>query len=367
MIALLGPHPDRIIAILSAMRLTPLRAISIIVTCLMVTAMVPERASAQLKDTLFLHDGQVLSGELKKYQFGKIEFDMDNVQIVNVKYTKIRTIRTHQHIYRVETSDRRIITGIIKPTEADGIIRIQSGDSTIFIPITQVTLISVFDQRFIKNLHGYVSAGYSYTRSSNIGRFNLDGQVNYNSKKTNTSISGNAAYTQANKELSRDRENLTVNSFYLLNPWWSLGLQLGYQRNLELGLQRRFQQALGVRYNIVYKSRFQMRALTGIAFNEEKNTDGLTQPIRLEIPFNVNMNFFKFQNPNISFNTSQTVYISLSQQGRIRYDGDTYVSWEMVKDFYLTLNFYHNYDSKPVIAGASNVDYGVVLGLKYTF
>ncbi len=345
------------------MRLTPLHRLAL----LALLAVLASLAQAQQKDTLFLHDGQVLSGELKKYQLGKIEFDMDNVQIVNVKYTKIRTIRTHQHIYRVETADRRIITGIIKPTEADGIIRIQSGDSTIFIPITQVTLISVFDNRWVKNLHGYVSAGYSYTRSSNIGRLNLDGVVNYNGKKISTAITGNAAYTHANKQFSRDRENLSANGFYILNPWWSLGAQASYQRNLELGLLRRYQESFGVRYNIVYQSRFQLRALTGLAINQEKNTEGVGLPVRYEIPFNLNMNFFKFNKPNINVSTSQTVYISLSQAGRVRYDGDTYVSWEMVKDLYLTLNFYHSYDSRPVAITANNFDYGLVLGLKFTF
>ncbi len=325
------------------------------------------RLSAQLKDTLFLHDGQVLSGELKKYQYGKIEFDMDNVQLVNVKYTKIRTIRTHQHIYRVETADRRIITGIIKPSVDDGIIRIQSGDSTIFIPINQVTLITAFDNRWFKNLHGFVSAGYSYTKSSNIGRFNLDGAVNYNSKKMSTSLSGNASYTQTQKIFSRDRENISTSSFYILNPWWSLGALLSYQRNLELGLQRRFQESFGYRYNIIYRNRFQLRALSGIAINQEKNTDGVGQPTRYEIPFNINLNFFKFEKPNISFTTSQTFYVSLSQKGRFRYDGDTRLSWEMIRDLSLSMNFYHNYDSKPVAINANTFDYGLVLGLKYTF
>ena len=349
------------------MRLTPLQALFRISMALLVAWLVSTPAQSQHKDTLFLHDGQILSGELKKYQYGKIEFDMDNVQIVNVKYTKVRTIRTHQHIYRVETADRRIITGIIKPSEDDGIIRIQSVDSTFFIPINHVTLITAFDDRWYMNLHGYVSAGYSYTKSSNIGRFNLDGTVNYNSRKTSTSVSGNAAYTQDRGTISRDRENLGTSSFYILNPWWSLGALFNYQRNLELGLQRRFQESVGVRYNIVYRNRFQMRALTGLAINQEKNTDGVSLPVRYEIPFNVNLNFFKFEKPNISFNTSQTVYISLSQQGRIRYDGDTYLSWEMIKDLSLTMNFYHSYDSKPVVIGAATFDYGLVFGLKYTF
>jgi hypothetical protein len=38
-----------------------------------------------------------------------------------------------------------------------------------------------------------------------------------------------------------------------------------------------------------------------------------------------------------------------------------------VKDLFLTLNFYHSYDSKPVANGASTFDYGTVIGLKYTF
>jgi hypothetical protein len=324
-------------------------------------------AMAQQKDTLFLHDGQILSGELKKYQYGKVEFDMDNVQLLNVKYNKISTIRTHQHSYRVETADRQIITGIIKPTKNDGIIRIQSADSTYFIPISMVTLITAFDPRWLKNLHGYVSAGYSYTKSSNIGRLNLDAAVNFNNRKLNTSLTGNAAYTTKNTNLSRDRENLSMSNFFILTPWWSLGAILTYQRNLELGLQRRFQESVGFKYNIIYRNRFQLRALSGISLSQEKNINSISLKPQWEIPLNLNMNFFKFEKPNISINTSQTVFLSLTQIGRVRYDGDTRISWEMIRDLSLTMNLYHSYDSKPVTATANNFDFGVVFGLKYTF
>jgi Protein of unknown function, DUF481 len=334
---------------------------------LLAASLISHSASAQLKDTLFLHDGQILSGEFKKFQYGKIEFDMDNVQIVNVKYNKIRTIRTHQHNYRVETADRRIITGVIKPAENDGIIRIQTKDSVILIPIDQATLITAFDPRWIKNIHGYVSAGYSYTKSSNIGRLNLDASANFNSRKFNSILSGNAAYTTEKKTLSRDRENISTSNFYILTPWWSLGAILSYQRNLELGLLRRYQESFGYRYNVIYRNRFQLRLLSGITINQERNINSESLKPVFEIPLNVNLNLFKFEKPNISITTSQTVFVGLTQKGRVRYDGDTRFSWEMIKDLSLTTSIYHSYDSKPVAAGANNFDFGIVFGLKYTF
>jgi hypothetical protein len=208
---------------------------------------------------------------------------------------------------------------------------------------------------------------YSFTRSSNIGRLNLDASLNYSNRKYDGALSANSVYTSQNKAISRDRENASFSNFYIMNPWWSLGAIFGYQRNLELGLLRRYQEAVGIRYNLLYENNIQIRMLSGLVINQEKNLRSIKLEPQYEIPLSVNLNFFKFEKPNISISTSQTVYVSLTRAGRVRYDGEARVSWEMIKDLSLNLNFYHSYDSKPVSISATNFDYGIVLGLKYAF
>lgn len=64
---------------------------------------------------------------------------------------------------------------------------------------------------------------------------------------------------------------------------------------------------------------------------------------------------------------AQTFYYSLSQTGRFRNDGKTTITWEIFKDFNLSLEPYNNYDSKPPVEGSDKFDYGIVFGIKYIF
>ena len=69
----------------------------------------------------------------------------------------------------------------------------------------------------------------------------------------------------------------------------------------------------------------------------------------------------------MQISTTQSMFFSLSEAGRVRYDGNTNFSWELVKDFSFTVNIYNNFDSKPPPGSESKFDYGIVMGLSYKF
>ena len=79
------------------------------------------------------------------------------------------------------------------------------------------------------------------------------------------------------------------------------------------------------------------------------------------------MNCFLLTKPSLTISIVQTGYFSITDQGRIRYDGDANLNWELISDFYLNLQFYHNYDRKSPETGEPNVDYGFVFGISYKF
>ena len=105
--------------------------------------------------------------------------------------------------------------------------------------------------------------------------------------------------------------------------------------------------------------------MSGIAFNQEKNTSGDESKLLIEVPVSLRFNLYQFSHPNIQITTSQTGYISLSQLGRIRFSGTSSFRVELVDDFYFNVNPYTNYDSKPPVEG-NKFDFGVTFGLSYT-
>jgi Protein of unknown function, DUF481 len=321
----------------------------------------------ELKDTIILNNGMVLSGDLKSLKSGRVEFDIDNIGIVKIKFDKIRQIKGLSHTYRIETSDRKIYYGNLRRGNEPGTIKIEMEDSSIMIPLKHVAFMTSFDNKTYRTISGYVSSGFNYARSSNSGFFNFDGKVKLQSRRTYSELSGNMFISQADTNWVRDRESLALNAYYVLNPWISIGGNLKYQRNYELGLARRFQEGVGLAVYLLKRNNFQIRALTGLVINQEKNTEGVEFPTQLEVPLNYYMEFFKFSDPNISITTSQTAYFNITDAGRIRWDGDIRLSWEIINDLALSIQFYHNYDNRPPSGNNRNWDYGTVIGLKYEF
>ncbi len=342
---------------------------SFLLFILLVCAMViPGRLWGQaLKDTIIMNDGTIISGDLKTLKSGKVEFDIDNIGLVKIKFDRIRMIKGLSHSYRIETSDRKIFYGQIRRGDKPGTIRIESADSATIVPLNHVSFITSFNNKTFRTVSGYMSSGFNYARSSNSGRFNFDGLLRFQSRRYTSEVQASMFLSQTDTNWVRDRESLTFSSFYVLNPWFSIGGNLKYQRNFELGLARRFQEGIGLMAMLLKKNNFQIRTLTGIVVNQEKSTEGITFPTQVEVPLNFYLEFFRFADPNISVSTNQTAYYSLTDAGRVRWDADTRFSWEIISDLELSLQFYHNYDSKPPSVNSRKWDYGVVTGLKYKF
>ena len=81
----------------------------------------------------------------------------------------------------------------------------------------------------------------------------------------------------------------------------------------------------------------------------------------------VNYNLYSFVSPNLTIAFVQSMYIGLTETDRMRLDGNIAFDYELIKDFYINLQFYHNYDSRSPATNEPNVDYGFVAGLRYKF
>ena len=185
-------------------------------------------------------------------------------------------------------------------------------------------------------------------------------------KKELITLDVSAIYTITDTSFSRDNENFYIKNNYYFTPTWFATVFLNYQRNLELGLQRRYQEGLGIGNKFVTTQYIYAWARTGFVFNQEKSTEKVTTGTLSEFYGQLEFNFFRFTKPKIDLLMSQSFYYSLSQD-RFRNDGSTNVNWEIIKNFKLSLEFYNNYDSKPPVEGNSKLDYGILFGVSYYF
>jgi len=212
-----------------------------------------------------------------------------------------------------------------------------------------------------------MSAGFDYTRSSGLGRLNFDGNLTYRSKKEEIIFSSSGIYTITDSSISRDREDVSIKNNYYFNPTWFGSILLKYQRNLELGLQRRFQEGIAGGNKFITSRHVYAWTRGGLVFNQEKNTGDTLSGTLTELFGQLEFNFFRFTKPELSINVTNAFYYSLSQSGRFRNDAQLDVNWEIIKDLKLIISAYSNFDSQPPSEESRQFDMGIVFSVGYSF
>ncbi len=168
--------------------------------------------------------------------------------------------------------------------------------------------------------------------------------------------------------MSREREDVNLQVLYDLTPIFFPAVTLAYERNMQLGLVRRFAQSAGMGAKLLVNPWIHARVVTGIVFNQERYVDGRTSSNLKEVPVTLFFNAFKFTSPSyISLSTTQSLFFGINQNGRTRLEGETRLAWEIISDFNVNITFYNSYDSRPSVAANGTSDYSMVFGVGYTF
>jgi hypothetical protein len=323
--------------------------------------------SQVIKDTISFRNGSIIIGEVKMIRLGVITFDPDDANDITVQLIKLKTISASNVIFRVETTSEHVYYGRMIPSTKTGYVNIITTTDTVEQVIEKISVLYPFKDVFLERFSGNAELGYTYTRSSNFGRVNFNLSANYVTRKDEISFGANGIYSVSDTAFSRDQEDVNFKYNYYLGPTWFLTAFISYQRNLELGISRRYQQGAGVGNKFITTQHIYGWLRTGVAINQQQSTDGVKSGTLTELFGQVQFNFFRFTIPKISFDFSQTFYYSLSQSDRIRNSGQTNLSWEVISDFDLNLGFYNNYDSKPPASAASTFDFGIIFGVSYKF
>lgn len=323
--------------------------------------------SQNIKDTIFFRNGSIIIGEIKMIRLGVVTFDPDDANDITVQLIKLKTISASGVIFRVETTADHVYYGRLIPSLKPGFVTIVQARDTLQQEIEKISVLYPFKDAFLERFSGNVGLGYTYTRSSNFGRINFDLSAKYVTRKDEISFGATGIYSMSDTTFTRDQEDVNFKYNYYLGPTWFLTAFISYQRNLELGISRRYQQGAGVGNKFITTQHIYGWLRTGVAINQQQSTDGVKSGTLTELFGQVQFNFFRFTIPKISFDFSQSFFYSLSQKDRIRNSGQTNLSWEVISDFDLNLGFYNNYDSKPPASAASTFDFGIIFGLSYKF
>ena len=317
------------------------------------------------KDTLFFNNGTLVIGEIDRIQLGVISFDPDDANDITVQLRKLKSIHGTRS-FRIETVDHQVLFGKLTSSMHGGFVNVSMGNDTTIVSLNNISNLYPIEKNFSQRVTGFISAGYSYTRSSDLGRLNLDGSATYLSKEMEFRLTASAISTIEERVYSRDNEDAGFMFNYYYHPVWYATSMLNYQRNVELGIKSRFQEGLGMGNKLLLTRYVRLLGFAALVVNQETSLEDVYSGNLTEGLIGFNFNVFRFEKPELDIQTIQYGFFSFSQE-RIRYEGDISVNWEMVEDLDLKISFYTNYDSNPPGDVSENFDYGTVISIAFEF
>ena len=327
------------------------------------TVFLSNTALAQREDVVIMKNDDYITGEIKRLELGRLVFKTDDMETINIKWDKVKSIQT-KNIYVIELQDGRVYSGSIRPAFIeDALIVVNvTAEKRLFMPyIVKITRIK---ETFWEILDGYLKLGVSFTKASNVGQLSFGFNGNYRTKIFLAELTANSVITTTGDKPTSRKQDINFSYRRFLENKWFWGALLGGEENTELGIQLRTTIGGGIGKFYLQTNVNQLSGFGGLTINREWFIDSTKAVNNIEALLNGQYRLFIYDHPKVSLTTSLNVFPSITNFGRIRSDLDIDLDWEIIIDFYWVLSFYFNYDSKPT-STASQTDYRVETSFKY--
>jgi hypothetical protein len=321
-------------------------------------------------DVLVLKNGDKLTCEIKKLDHGYLYVGLDYVDgTVQVDWTKIASIESSQ-LFVVTDEKGDVFVGPLSSLKTapstDPDIRIRHGQSEVTIQKSAISSIQQTEQKFWHNLHGAVSAGSNFTKSDNQSQFSTNANLDYVKQYWSASTEFQSSFNGSVSAPSALRRDLSASVMRILNRgnYFATGIA-DFLRSDEQQLAIRTTLGGGLGRILVNRERSRLYVLAGAAWTREHYTT--TSPPYFnsaEGLVGTRLEYFRFKTTN--YYVMLSAYPSMSDPGRLRFDGKTGVKYEIVKNLYINFSFYMNYDSRPPRATTKS-DYGGTSSLGWSF
>ncbi len=322
------------------------------------------------KDIVHFKNGDKWTCEIKKLDRGYLYVGLDYVDgTVDVDWNSVASVESSQ-LFVVTSAGGTVHTGYLSTSagEKDQItsLTISNEQSRTTLPKSHVASIQETEPSFWQDLHGGISAGLNFAKSNSQTQYNLNANVDYVKKywlatsQLQSSFSGSVS---APSDLHNDVSTYALRTLGIKN-YVVIALS-DFLRSDEQQLALRA--VLGGGAGKIFKNTDASRIMVvggSVWTNERYETEGTPSFNSVEGMTGAILEYFRFKTTNLSMTVF--AYPGLSDIGRIRVDSKATVKYQLIKNLYLNLSLYSNYDSKPP-RPTSKTDYGASTSIGWSF
>ncbi len=320
---------------------------------------------AQKTDVIALLNGDAITGEVKELDRGLLRYSTDDMGTIYVEWDKIARVVSRNY-FEVELASGLKFYGTLDPPAEDGkvVVSLVVPDTLELLEVVAITRIKA---TFWSRLSGFVDLGFSYAKANKNAQVTTAAEVRYRGRKWAGSLRGDTYFQRQEgaESTSRNSLNFTVQRF--LARKWAVGGNAKAEQNQQLDLDGRFTVGTGAWRAAVQSNRVVLLVLGGVQASSEA-FDGGPWNFSMELTLGSEFSLFRFHNPKTDVTSKLSLFGSVTDLGRFRFDFEVRGKYELFSDFHLGLTFFDKFDSRPGTAeGVSNNDFGTTLSIGYSF
>lgn len=316
-------------------------------------------------DRIHLKNGDVITGNMKELDRGKLRFKTRTMDTVFINWVDIESIDSDKYL-RIERVDGTFNYGVIKQSDLDAGLVIEEGGEEVEVPILAVSAIQPIrvKQSFWRRLDVDLKAGIDFKTASDILLINLSTDLRFKEEKYELGLIANWNETSRTEENNSSRADLTGTYTRFLRNRWFWKASTGFETNEELGLDMRAIVAGTAGRYLIQKPTLRFELNAGLAGNWEDRQDGTTTSV--EGLVRSSLEIFKHTLPITRLSATVNVFPGITESGRMRVNTNVTLRNEIIRSVFWDLSFFSTFDNRPP-EGAAKEDYGIVTSIGASF
>lgn len=323
-------------------------------------------ALAAKTDIVVFINGDRVTGEIKKLEAGILQYSTDAMGTVSIEWRFIETIITDKQQVIEMVDGTRWLGKLQKPQDSDDVQVVTVRGPVEINPRDMVSAWPV-EATFWDKMDLSVGLGYDYTRATDITNLNASADFLYRTDERLVDASLRADLTrQPGVEGDQNRQEIRLNHQRLLENRKFRSVLAGYEVNEAIGLNRRLYGGGAFGRYLVKTNRNWLNLAAGLIATREQ-TVGREEISSVEGVLAGAWRHFRFVDPERTLETSLALFPSLTESNRWRGNFRTTFRLELISDLFWSMEYYYNFDSRPVDVGAQEIDYGITTGLGWSF
>jgi Protein of unknown function, DUF481. len=321
-------------------------------------------AARQKSDIVVLRSGDRITCEIKSLQYGYLQVETDSLGTLNVVWADVGQLTSIHHFVVEDFTGQRFDGSLRSP--AVGQLEVVGATTS---PLTLLNVVTIRQDRasFWQRVDGSVEVSFNLARANDQKQWALNANGDYSGLSLFSVVTFNSMFTTQEGVRDTSRNSFNIQSGRFLGRRWIYAGVGNIQQDDELGLTLRVAGGAGIGRQLIESNRRALEMLGGLLVTNERFEDVAGTQTNLESYLLTRYEGFRRRSPKLDIITSFVVLPSLTQAGRVRGELTLSASIEVIHNFYVGLNGFHSFDSRPPDPSLPNHDYGITPSLRWKF